>query len=155
MYFRGVCSRCDVIGQSWCWRSCCCIVWSELPEKSAIPQCGYARSIILYTVLIMLFDLYDHTRLVPAPSMVACLVLYVDVIANFQWWELLCVFRPSFVIFVVTLSQSFLPSLQSTTPFFPGSVFSGQHWCEISNLSPKDYLSWRKSCDWIWCISVL
>ena len=60
--------------------------WDEMTEKLSVSQGNSARSVNLYTVLVVLKDFDDDSCLVPFCGVWTSLILYPHMVANDQGW---------------------------------------------------------------------
>ena len=62
-----------------------CVLSQVLP----VPVHQAARAKYFHAILVETFTANNHSSLIPFEWLIAVLVLYGDVVANMEWWELL------------------------------------------------------------------
>ena len=69
---------------------------SVFPEESSVSQGYSSRAVNANHVLVILADFDHQSSFIPLAGVWADLVLNSDMVSHDEWWQLLCVFRPSF-----------------------------------------------------------
>ena len=87
-----------------------------LPEKFPVSKSGPSRSSHANPVLVELLDLGDYANLVPTTRERASLILHSDVVADFEWRQIMCVFRPLVVCLGSTAGHCCFPVVEEAVP---------------------------------------
>ena len=128
--------------------------WSEASQELAISQSYSACPINFNIVLVMIFCLHNLSCPLPASWIVSNLILYENFGSHRQWWELLGVFCPGFVMSYMSLCHCFFPVFQQLLPSIVWVVFPWQNWQTIPNLSSEHCHGWGELGDRVHGVAV-